>query len=158
MKHYIFPILILFAISCSNSEADEEKVKEDILLIEKYLTISEAIYKGSSVGTSFKIKSALSSFNQDSLKSESTIEALSILERMTKTKDLTVIRKHFKDLSAIAIEKAKTSGRTFYVQHCPMAFDNTGANWLSNSEDINNPYFGPNMPHCGSVVETIAAK
>lgn len=157
MKHYIYPFLILLIISCGRNEVEEQKAKEDILFIEKYLTISEALYKGSSVGSSFKIKSAISSFDTDPLKSENTKEALSILTKMSKTKDLSEIRKHFKALSAIAIAKAENTGRTFYIQNCPMAFDNTGADWLSNTKEINNPYFGPEMPHCGSVTKTIAA-
>ena len=40
---------------------------------------------------------------------------------------------------------------TYYVQYCPMAFDNAGANWLSNEEQIRNPYFGDLMMKCGSV-------
>jgi len=47
---------------------------------------------------------------------------------------------------------------TVYVQHCSMAFDNNGGDWLSNSEEILNPYFGDMMLHCGSVTETIASR
>ncbi|MTB50406.1 efflux RND transporter periplasmic adaptor subunit [Lewinella sp. W8] len=43
----------------------------------------------------------------------------------------------------------------YYVQHCPMAFDNAGANWLSNEEQIRNPYFGDKMLKCGSVTEEL---
>jgi len=42
-----------------------------------------------------------------------------------------------------------------YVQHCPMANNDKGANWLSLEEEIRNPYYGDAMLTCGSVVGTI---
>ena len=42
-----------------------------------------------------------------------------------------------------------------FVQHCPMADNNKGANWLSLDEEIRNPYYGDAMLTCGSVVHTI---
>lgn len=35
------------------------------------------------------------------------------------------------------------------VFHCPMAFDDLGANWLQLSEQCANPYFGASMLRCG---------
>lgn len=35
-----------------------------------------------------------------------------------------------------------------------MAFDNKGAFWLSEIEEIRNPYFGEAMLNCGEVHET----
>ena len=48
------------------------------------------------------------------------------------------------------MEDALSSG-TIYKQYCPMAFNNKGAYWLSESEDIMNPYFGDKMLKCGRV-------
>ncbi|MCF6361258.1 MAG: DUF3347 domain-containing protein [Cyclobacteriaceae bacterium] len=47
--------------------------------------------------------------------------------------------------------KAFGVGETVYYQHCPMA----KASWLSNSEDINNPYYGSMMLTCGSTKEVL---
>ena len=44
---------------------------------------------------------------------------------------------------------------TFYVQHCPMAFDGAGANWLSEEAAIRNPYYGEAMLTCGSTMDTL---
>ena len=44
---------------------------------------------------------------------------------------------------------------TFYIQHCPMAFDNEGADWISKEREIRNPYFGDKMMKCGIVQDTI---
>ena len=48
------------------------------------------------------------------------------------------------------MEGALSSG-TIYKQYCPMAFNNKGAYWLSESKDIMNPYFGDKMLKCGRV-------
>ncbi len=60
----------------------------------------------------------------------------------------------------------KYEGPTLYFQNCPMAFDDSvSANWISNSEEIVNPYMGKNHPTyhagmlgCGSVKDSIVAK
>ncbi len=36
-----------------------------------------------------------------------------------------------------------------YFQHCPMAFDNKGADWISTSNEILNPYMPKKMLDCG---------
>jgi Cu(I)/Ag(I) efflux system membrane fusion protein len=40
-----------------------------------------------------------------------------------------------------------------YVQHCPMADNNKGADWLSLEKEIRNPYFGSSMLTCGEVTK-----
>lgn len=50
------------------------------------------------------------------------------------------------------------TGITVYKQYCPMAFNNTGAYWLSNSNEVVNPYFGESMLHCGEVVDSLELK
>ena len=47
------------------------------------------------------------------------------------------------------------AGETLYVQHCPMAFNNEGANWLSEKAEIRNPYFGDAMLSCGRVLDKL---
>ncbi len=48
----------------------------------------------------------------------------------------------------------KYSAQKVYLQHCPMAFDNRGANWVSLSDEILNPYFGDKMLKCGVVKDS----
>ncbi|MEH6679249.1 MAG: DUF3347 domain-containing protein [Sediminicola sp.] len=52
------------------------------------------------------------------------------------------------------LSNALRSGE-IYKQHCPMAFNNKGASWLSMEKEIKNPYFGEKMLSCGSITETI---
>jgi Cu(I)/Ag(I) efflux system membrane fusion protein len=63
-------------------------------------------------------------------------------------------RKAFHTLSDRLIEavgKWGTGGKKLYKDHCPMAFDGEGADWLSEFEAIKNPYYGEEMLECGSV-------
>ena len=71
--------------------------------------------------------------------------------------DLPKQRQHFAALSLSAYELAKSfgAGREVYHDHCPMAFDNKGAMWLSENKAIRNPYFGDEMMECGTVEEVI---
>ncbi|MBL7864512.1 MAG: DUF3347 domain-containing protein [Cyclobacteriaceae bacterium] len=42
-----------------------------------------------------------------------------------------------------------------YYQYCPMALNNEGANWLSSTKEIINPYMGQRMLKCGKTQETL---
>lgn len=82
------------------------------------------------------------------------------IEGISKAKDIEEQRKHFKNLSDVLIESAELFGLTIdmvYVQFCPMAFDDKGAYWLSESDKILNPYFGDMMLNCGEVTKKISS-
>ena len=84
--------------------------------------------------------------------------AVDALNKLAAATDIEGVRKHFKPLSGQMVALAKAFGpfgETVFVQHCPMADNNTGADWLSLDEQILNPYFGDKMPKCGKVTETI---
>lgn len=51
--------------------------------------------------------------------------------------------------------KAFGGGRPLYHDHCPMARDNQGALWISETREVKNPYFGDEMLTCGTVEEII---
>ena len=79
-------------------------------------------------------------------------------KKITELTDVEAQRQQFDFLSQALINTVKVFGvaeDTLYVQHCPMAFDNEGADWLSDEEGIRNPYFGDKMMKCGIVKETI---
>lgn len=42
-----------------------------------------------------------------------------------------------------------------YRLYCPMAFEDHGASWLSNSPVIRNPYLPKKTPACGEVKDTL---
>ena len=78
-------------------------------------------------------------------------------DAIVKSADINAERTHFSQLSANAYElvKAFGAGKKIYYDHCPMAFDNKGANWLNDVATIQNPYLGGKMPDCGSVEQVI---
>jgi Cu(I)/Ag(I) efflux system membrane fusion protein len=79
-------------------------------------------------------------------------------EKITELSDVEEQRKQFDFLSQSLIETIKVFGipeDTFYVSHCPMAFNNVGADWISDATEIRNPYFGDKMLKCGLVKDTI---
>jgi len=46
-------------------------------------------------------------------------------------------------------------GKPAYRAHCPMAFDNKGADWLQSGTKIRNPYYGSMMLECGAIKERL---
>jgi hypothetical protein len=76
-----------------------------------------------------------------------------------KKKEFQMISDAFYDLVRIV----KYDRRKIYHQHCPMAFnDDEGADWISISSEIVNPYLGKKHPkykdgmlHCGDVTDSL---
>lgn len=80
------------------------------------------------------------------------------LQHVQHFSDIGPLRKAFQNVSATMIEMTGTFtplSETIYVQHCPMADNNKGADWLSTFKEIKNPYFGSSMLSCGEVKEEI---
>jgi Cu(I)/Ag(I) efflux system membrane fusion protein len=110
-----------------------------------------------------QLASVIEGVPSDSLGSAATVRWIPLYDamlagarKMAEASDLDTQRVHFEDVS----ESLATAVRTFGIMidtpifevHCPMAFDFAGANWLQDSEDILNPYFGDEMLTCGTVV------
>lgn len=68
------------------------------------------------------------------------------------------VRGQFQHLSAAMVSLTQTFGHALshpvYQFHCPMAFDNQGAEWLQIGKKTRNPYFGPEMLSCGDPMAT----
>lgn len=78
-------------------------------------------------------------------------------EHISDTKDISHQRDHFMSLSRNLYDviKLDKQEQPVYYQHCPMANDGKGANWLSTESTVKNPYYGSAMLSCGKTVETI---
>lgn len=76
---------------------------------------------------------------------------------ISSSKDIDNQRKQFITLSNDIYDIIKVSKfqSPIYIQHCPMANNGKGANWLSKESTVKNPYYGSKMLSCGKVVETI---
>ncbi|GMW03801.1 MAG: hypothetical protein AMXMBFR84_49350 [Candidatus Hydrogenedentota bacterium] len=106
--------------------------------------IDSEILHGESQAVWLRLRSPI----EDGLKSASTTDTLD------------GIRAQFANISSHLIEAVRTLGvevnSTIYMAHCPMAFDNRGADWLQATQDIRNPYFGAEMLNCGEIVDTLS--
>ncbi len=79
-------------------------------------------------------------------------------EHLPHFKSIAEVRTAFQQVSdeMIALTKAfHPLGKPLYIQHCPMADSNKGADWLSTKAEIKNPYFGETMLTCGEITDTI---
>jgi hypothetical protein len=67
--------------------------------------------------------------------------------------DIAHQREHFVMLSKDMNDLIQLFGtnQKLYLDFCPMADDNKGAVWISETKEITNPYFGKDMATCGSV-------
>lgn len=80
--------------------------------------------------------------------------------KIASSEAIDVQRKQFSFLSEALINTVRyygTAQMDLYVQHCPMALDDEGADWLSGEAAILNPYFGDKMLKCGLVEEELQA-
>lgn len=82
-------------------------------------------------------------------------------ETIASALDISRAREAFKLLS----EQAKMlfdylatgDGRTLYLVRCGMAFGGEGAEWIQDSQQVANPYYGAKMKGCGSVLRSIGS-
>ena len=80
------------------------------------------------------------------------------LQHVQHFKTLEEIRKAFQQVSNIIIgleTSFNPNDEALYVMHCPMANNNKGADWLSTSKEVKNPYYGQSMLTCGEVTKEI---
>lgn len=80
------------------------------------------------------------------------------LKEIQASTDIEAQRKAFSNLSDNLYKSVKAfglGGKEAFYEFCPMAFNNEGAYWLSDQEQIKNPYFGDKMLTCGSVKEKL---
>jgi membrane fusion protein, copper/silver efflux system len=110
-----------------------------------------------------EVTDALSETNMSLLKDNAHDHWMMLLEPLKEattmiagTNDIEKQREHFDMLSRHIVEMTESFGLGIdkvYRQFCPMAFDDKGAFWLSESDEILNPYFGDMMLNCGEVTD-----
>ena len=95
----------------------------------------------------------------DNLWRSHSLALLQYSNRIKSSIDIASAREAFEALS-ISIEKMVTAfgttGKIAVIKyHCPMAFNNKGANWLQDKDGTSNPYYGSMMLQCGEKVEEV---
>ncbi|MHC4751356.1 MAG: efflux RND transporter periplasmic adaptor subunit [Planctomycetota bacterium] len=138
-------------------------------IVEKYLSLHDALAgddKDGAVEAAKYMVEALSRVDMSLLSGKPHDVWMSRSAQMKKAMDvikdaaeINPARKAFETLSNELIAVVEQFGipkaQKLNQFHCPMAFDNKGADWLQMDEDIRNPYFGASMLKCGEVVKTI---
>ena len=137
-------------------------------LVNEYLSLKDALVQTDAVATGAaaqKVANQLAKVEMTLLKGDAHIywmeqsEALQAHgQKIAVSKDVEEQRQQFSFLSLALINSVEAFGvkdETLYVQYCPMALDNQGADWLATEEGIRNPYFGDKMMKCGSVKKVI---
>jgi len=112
-----------------------------------------------------KVKSSLQKVNMALLKGEAHISWMKYLEVMeseitsiSTSSNISTQRISFAEFNDAFYASVKAFGLQhgmIYYQYCPMANGDKGAYWLSNIEEIANPYFGDEMLKCGETRETM---
>ena len=133
-------------------------------LLKVYLDLKDALVASDQKQTQTLAKngagiaSELSGMQMDDMGKSHISQLAEQLKEMASKEDLEGQRGDFVLLSRNMIQigqQIKGLDTKLYVQHCPMANSDNGANWLSLEEEIRNPYYGDAMLKCGSVVQTI---
>ncbi|MCP9750626.1 DUF3347 domain-containing protein [Ferruginibacter sp. HRS2-29] len=152
-------------------------------LVNDYLAIKNAFVEGDTAAAKKNTEafiSALDSIPLDELKKDtasifetaqaSVNDIRSNAQSLLKQTNITEMRMDFSMVTEMMypgfFKSINYEGEKLYLQNCPMAFgDDKAANWISNSDEVVNPYLGKNDPkhkatmlHCGEVKDSIFAK
>jgi membrane fusion protein, copper/silver efflux system len=123
--------------------SDEKDVKESVNELQATLVnVNMNLLAGNAMTQWMKLSAVLN----DEIKQ---IEASDKLDDQRKVFSL------FNDSFYKVISTFGLMGKTVYYQFCPMMNDNKGAYWLSETNDIRNPYYGDAMLTCGETKETL---
>jgi hypothetical protein len=178
MKKYVGIALLLTFMACTNSgqkvpgSADSsvkagkvvapangaefadpkaENIYREYIILKNALVASNAKAAQTS---SFELSKRLRAF-------EGCENTALITDKMAGTEDLKLQRKEFTALSSdvIALFKhADIKKGSVFIQHCPMANNGDGGDWMSAEKRIRNPYYGDEMLECGAILQEFKAK
>lgn len=135
-------------------------------IVENYLKVKNALVadnqeKAAEAGGS--LVADFNDFDKGSYSSEEQQELTDIIEDAKEHAEhisespIGHQREHFDILSKDVIDMIAITGtgKKLYQDFCPMYNDNKGAQWLSMTEKIKNPYYGSKMMGCGEVQKEI---
>ena len=144
------------------SEVSETFKEQLSAVVDAYLVLKKDLVEGKEAGKSGAgLLKTVEAVDANSLNGEAGnfwAEYGSVLAEHAKlTKEAKSIEEKrenfvFISNSLIKLVQAFGSDQPLFVDHCPMANSDRGAYWLSEVEEIRNPYFGDAMLTCGEVV------
>ena len=146
--------------------ADNSDKGESSAIIENYLKIKNALVADNqedAANAGGMLVTDFEDFDKSSYSSEEQQELSDIIEDAKEHAEhisespIEHQREHFDILSKDVIDMIAITGtdKKLYQDFCPMYNNNKGAQWLSTTEEIKNPYFGSKMMGCGKVQKEI---
>lgn len=136
-------------------------------IFENYFDLKDELVKSDAKSTSEKAKRLMTVINMvkmQELKSDVHTVWMKVMndlksdtDKIANATNIEKQRASFITLSENMYQLMKVSKieTPIYFQHCPMANDGKGANWLSKENQVKNPYYGSKMMSCGKTIETI---
>lgn len=185
MKNMVYILLILFTACASDEKGKISEQPQSPLtksansdafnqsfgnLLKGYYALKDNFVeeKDSLITKSAKsLMASVDSLQLDKLNADSNIVATAItytlgisseLKGLLGEKDMEAKRKSFQmvgDQLYDLIRTVQYDRAVVYHDFCPMAFNDQGASWLSNSSAIRNPYIPKKMLTCGEVKDSI---
>jgi uncharacterized protein YxeA len=155
------------AIPIGDNTHPIQVVNETQIMLDNYFSLKDALVKtdaGTATAKAATLLASLNAINMGKMKMDEHAAFIKIEKSLkadattiSTTKDVAAQRAAFSNLSnnMIALIRVAKATDVVYVQHCPMANDGKGADWLSKENAVKNPYYGNMMLTCGKTVETI---
>lgn len=181
---YLSLVLSLFLLACSSEQKQPEtsleispkfelpaEFQQEVgNVVNEYYAFKDALVQSdakTAAERAKQLRTAIASVPTDTLEGSQAREVWfmianemnQISSEISGETDLERQRELFVDMTSnieMMVNAFGVKGISMYKQHCPMAFNDTGANWFSSEPTIMNPYFGDRMLHCGTVEQTIA--
>lgn len=165
MKKILLTGIVMVAAFFQQGMAQDRTVSTQLSpLLSLYYNIKDALISGNPATVAAKANEfvkAAGSVDMTSMPAATHTTYMPLSEKlladakaMSDAKDIGKQREYFKTFSDNFYLLAKAvplSGQPVYQEYCPMK----KAYWLSNSNNIKNPYYGNQMLTCGKVSDTI---
>ncbi|MCG9971821.1 efflux RND transporter periplasmic adaptor subunit [Christiangramia crocea] len=139
----------------------EDFQKKFVKTLGKYFELKDALVNSNPTQAMNAAKASLKTMPEADLEGMAAAhfkKVKEMLEAISNNENLENQRAHFVILSENMIAltaNIDSLGKEIYIQHCPMADSNKGADWLSLSSEVRNPYYGEAMLTCGEVSKTL---
>lgn len=168
MKNIYLTLLFAFIANTfiwSHGGSDQLTPKDVDILVAPYLDIQVAL-AADNLADAQKASSTLLDKTKSpdlSMHSSKTMQDIKISsEGIKDAKTIKDARSEFQTLSAgikNLVEKIGTTGKQpLFNAYCPMAFNNTGGEWIQGDKTLANPYYGSMMLRCGVIKGEVESK
>lgn len=158
MKQTILAVVLFATALVQQTFAQNSNEQTQLAqLLHHYYDIKNALVSGKASVASKSAEQFVTTLNgiDDKTINKTSRDALAEhATHISKTSEIKNQREHFAGLSTEMFSLAKTVKLTtepIYYDYCPMK----KTYWLSSEATIKNPYYGPAMPTCGKISETL---